>query len=119
MAEFPRLKTQAVMQYPACRAVQFRNQTVRFLDGSEQCYRDFATPLRTWTVRLDLLDERELQHIDEFFQATQGQFGSFVFTDPWDGQEYPDCSLDQDELGLTFREELHGSTHLIVRENRR
>jgi phage-related protein len=93
MTIFPQLKTGAVAQYPMVRRQEFRNQTVRFVDGSEQRYRDSAGVRQSWQVALSGLDEHELAAIEEFFVVNQGSFGSFQFTDPWDGQVYDDCSL--------------------------
>jgi Conserved hypothetical protein 2217 (DUF2460) len=118
MATFPKLKTNAVAQYPATRALQFRNQVMRFLDGVEQRYRDASGPLHRWTIRLEQLDEGELAAIDNFFASNQGRFGSFAFVDPWDGTAYPDCSLSSDDLDLTAVAEMKGQTSLTVVENR-
>ena len=118
MASFPRLKTEAVMQYPAARSLAFATEVVRFVDGSEQRYRDFGAPLRRWTIRLDLLDEAELTALEEFYTAQQGAFGNFSFTDPWDGREYADCSLEQDQVEIVLAGERRGQTALVVRENR-
>src|ERR1700677_1084263 len=93
MATFPPLKTSAVAQYPAIKALRYQNQIVRFVDGNEQRYRDSAGPLQRWTIRLDKLDETELAAFDNFFLSNQGSFTSFVFIDPWDGTSYPNCSL--------------------------
>jgi hypothetical protein len=118
MATFPALKTRAVAQYPAQRALEFRNQAVRFLDGTEQRYRDSAGPLHRWVIRLDELDETEMAGIANFFEQNQGCFGSFAFTDPWDGTEYPSCSFASDSLGLQSKDEMRGTTSLTVMENR-
>jgi hypothetical protein len=118
MTTFPKLKTEAVMQYPGVKALRFQSEIVRFVDGSEQRYRDAASALHRWTVRLDLLDERELSALDEFFEANQGAFGSFAFIDPWDGTEYPDCSLESDSFEFTLTGEMRGQTKLEIRENR-
>jgi hypothetical protein len=93
MATFPILKTGAVIQYPATRQSRYQNQALRFLDGTEQRYRDCAGPLLRWQIPLSLLDESELAAIEQFFEDNQGAFGSFAFTDPWDGTAHPDCSL--------------------------
>jgi hypothetical protein len=119
MARFPRLKTNAVAQYPAARTAAYRNRALRFIDGSEQRYRDRGGPLHRWEIRLEQLDETEMAAIDEFFSANQGRFGSFAFTDPWDGREYPDCSLASDELEMISAGELQCATSLTVVENRR
>lgn len=119
MATFPNLKTNAVAQYPARKDLRFQNQTLRFLDGTEQRYRDSAGPLRRWEIRLDQLDEGEMAALEEFFAANQGTFGTFAFTDPWDGHEYESCSLETDGLDLVASAEMRGSTSLTVIENRR
>jgi hypothetical protein len=118
MADFPLLKTGSVMQYPAASAIRYSTQTLKFVDGSEQRYRDFPAPLREWVIRLDLLDETELKGLEQFFLDQQGQFGSFEFTDPADDTVYPDCSLMIDDLNLTVSGERRGRTAMVVRENR-
>ena len=118
MANFPILKTTAVAQYPAVRYVQFRNQTVRFVDGTEQRYRDASGPLHRWGIKLSDLDESEIAAIEEFFEANQGAFGSFAFTDPWDGQMYSNCSLTGETLDVRAQAEMRGGTTLTVVENR-
>ena len=118
MANFPKLKTDAVMQYPAARRLRFACQVVRFVDGGEQRYRESGGALRSWEIRLNLLDEAELAALEEFFAANQGAFGSFAFTDPWDGTEHSDCSLDRDSFALLLAGEMRGATSLMVRENR-
>lgn len=118
MAVFPSLKTGAVMQYPAARSVQYSNHVVRFLDGAEQRYREHSAPLHQWVIRLDLLDERELSSLEQFFLDAQGAFGSFSFTDPWDQAQYPDCSINQNSLDFELAGEMRGLTTLVIEENR-
>ena len=118
MATFPALKTGAVAQYPAAKSVRFSNQTMRFLDGTEQRYRNSAGPLRRWVIRLDKLDENEMAAIEGFFAANQGAFGSFHFTDPWDGVEHDDCSVESDVMIMHSISEMRGATSLVVRQNR-
>jgi hypothetical protein len=118
MAAFPKLKTNAVAQYPATKAIQFKNQALRFVDGVEQRYRDSAGALHRWTIRLDQLDDTEMGALDNFFIANQGSFGNFAFTDPWDGTAYPSCSLSSDQMYLASLEELQGNSTLTIIENR-
>jgi len=118
MATFPLLKTQAVTQYPAAKRLAYRNQVLRFVDGTEQRYRDSAGPLHTWAIRLADLDETEMATLEQFLQATQGRFGSFSFTDPWDGTVYPNCSLASDAGTFTLQETMRGRASLTVVENR-
>jgi hypothetical protein len=118
-ATFPILKTAAVAQYPARRTVRYQNQVLRFIDGGEQRYRDCAGPLHRWEIRLAQLDEAELAALAAFLETSQGAFGSFAFTDPWDGAAYPDCSLAADDLALTLAGVMSGSASLVVMENRK
>ena len=118
MSTFPKLKTSAVAQYPATRSFRYQNQALRFLEGVEQRYRDSAGPLHRWEIRLAALDESEMAAIEQFFADNQGRFGSFAFTDPWDGTVHPDCSLASDELDMTWQAEMRSTTSLTVVENR-
>lgn len=115
---FPTLRTNAVAQYPATKSLHVQNQVLRFLDGAAQRYRDSSGPLRQWEIRLDQLDEGEMAAIEQFFTDNQGRFGSFTFTDPWDGQAHPDCSFASDELGLVSLAEMKSRTAFKVIENR-
>src|SRR4051812_27739574 len=119
MRTFPTLKTGAVAQYPAAREFEFTNQVLRFVDGSEQRFRLSGTVLHRWEIRLDSLDETELASVEEFFYQQQGVFASFSFQDPWDGTEYPDCSIEADTVTLESLAELRGRTFITIRENRR
>lgn len=118
MASFPQLKTGAVAQYPATKVTRFRNETVRFLDGKEQRYRDAAGPLHQWVIRLNQLDEMEMGALEQFFEANQGRMGNFAFTDPWDGTRYANCSLSADSMLLESLAEMRGEVSLTVVENR-
>jgi len=106
------------MQYPAKRTLQFNTDTIRFLDGTEQRFRNNPSVLHRWTIQLDLLDEFELETLDRFFLTNQGRFGSFSFTDPWDGTVYPSCSLAADSFEFQLRAEMRGKATLIICENR-
>ncbi len=117
MLRFPRLRTGAVMQYPAQRDIVFSTHVVSFLDGSEQRFRDLPTALRRWVVRLNLLDEVELTAVDSFVTQVSGRLTPFVFVDPWDGREYSNCTLDADELTLAHANAGSGRTTITVRQN--
>ncbi len=118
MADFPTLKTGAVMQYPAERELRFSTEVLQFVDGSEQRFRGYGAALRRWMVRLDLLEDAELKRLETFFDASQGALGTFQFTDPWDGTVYADCSLEEDEMAIEFNAEQQARTALVIRENR-
>ena len=118
MATFPALKTNAVAQYPAQRSLRFQNQALRFVDGTEQRYRDSAGPLHQWEILLDELDDGEMAVLEAFFAANQGAFATFPFTDPWDGRTYPNCSLASDTLDVVHNGEMRAGARLTVMENR-
>ncbi|MBZ5581830.1 MAG: DUF2460 domain-containing protein [Acidobacteriia bacterium] len=118
MATFPKLKSAAALQYPAERRVRHQNQALRFVDGTEQRYRDGRGALHRWEIPLSQLDESEMAAVEKFFEANQGAAGSFEFTDPWDGKVYPNCSLESDVVELSATGEMSGATRLTVVENR-
>ena len=118
MADFPTLKTGAVVQYPAERELRFSTEVLQFVDGSEQRFRGYGAPLRRWIVRLELLEDAELKRLEKFFDALQGALGNFQFTDPRDGAVYADCSLEEDEMTIEFNAEQQAKTTLVIRENR-
>lgn len=118
MPDFPQLRTQAVVQYPARRQLSFVTQVVSFLDGSEQRFRQWPTSLRFWTIRLDLLTEEELWAFRDFYRSQAGQAQSFRFVDPWDGLEYLNCTLDTADFEATLRGEGRASLTIVVREAR-
>jgi hypothetical protein len=115
---FPTLKTGAVAQYPATKTNQFASFVVRFLDGGDQRYRQFPAPLRRWVIRLDMLDETELNALEQFFAAQEGSFSTFSFVDPWTQSTVTNCSLDQDTLQYAVLAELRGTAQLVVVEDR-
>ena len=117
MNAFPKLKTGAVAQYPAGRALVHATEVLRFLDGTEQRYRTRAAAGRRWTIHLKLLDETEVARLQEFFITEQGRFGSFSFEDPWDGSVHADCSLEDDNFEVELLGETRGRLVLVVKEN--
>jgi hypothetical protein len=118
MADFPQLRSGAIAQYPAHKTTLYSTSILCFVDGSEQRYREYGSALRQWRIELDQLDESELARIESFFISQQGIFGEFSFVDPWDGTEYPNCSLEDGELALRYIREGKGQTSLVIRQNR-
>jgi len=118
VASFPALKTGALAQYPSDRTKRFSTLRYRFVDGSEQGFPGFGTPLRRWVIRLELLDEGELARLEEFFMEQGGRAGSFSFTDPWDGAVYTNCCFENDTMTADYRESGDGRTSIVVKENR-
>jgi hypothetical protein len=116
--EFPKLRTGVVAQYPSVKEIAFRTNVSRFLDGTEQRFRTVKGPIHRWFIQMSQVSAEEMADIEEFFDAAQGSFGSFSFTDPWDGTEYPDCSLDTVSFVAKAATEWRWASQLIVRNNR-
>jgi len=91
MATFPTLSTGAVAQYPLGMNTSQGTQVIRFLDGSDQRYLTQSRALRQWEIRLDLLNEEEIQQLEAFFISQQGDYSAFVFPDPYSGADVPNC----------------------------
>ncbi len=115
--EFPRLKTNALAQYPAERHLRRRNRVLEFVDGTEQRFPLGAGTRKRWVLRLSQLDEGEVATLAEFFEEQLVQLGSFSFRDPWDGTVYPDCSFESDALSLRWEDESGAGGHVVIREN--
>jgi hypothetical protein len=115
MATFPTLlKTGAVAQYPLSRTVSLSTLAVRFLDGSQQTYQLSGAGLRSWTLRLDLLDEAEVSAVIAF--AEQIGTGTFSFTNPVTGETAAKCVIAGKQLETSLVNELHGKATLGIEE---
>jgi hypothetical protein len=114
MPDFPVLKTGVAVQYPLGQSVRFQTQTVEFLDGSRQRYALQGKPLRNWTLKLALLDDRELRAVVDFVESVGS--GSFLFTDPVSGDAGIRCILAGESFESVVTGEMTGQTTLIIRE---
>lgn len=93
MASFPLLSSGAVTQYPAALATSQGAQVIRFLDGTDQRYLTQGRTFRQWQIKLNLLNESEIQQIETFFAAQLGDYSSFTFPDPFSGTSVPNCRI--------------------------
>lgn len=93
MATFPLLSTGSVAQFPAGLTSGQTAEVIRFLDGSDQRYLMQKSMLRQWQIRLDLLNETEVQQIEGFFISVQGDYATFDFPDPFSNTIVPSCRL--------------------------
>ena len=118
MVDFPSLSTGAITQYPSERRTGYGNTVLRFVDGSEQRWREQGSYTRRWVLRFSLLNETEAATLTRFFEAQAGRAGHFSFQDPWDGTVYADCSFEQDALPVDFIGEGRSSAVVTVRENK-
>ena len=117
MADFPMLKTGAVVQDGSLTAVRFGTRVVHFADGAEQRFRDRRGPRRRWFIRLELLTDEETSALAQFLDARQGRHGRFSFFDPWSEVEYSDCSLESDTQELDLREHARGAAAIRIMQN--
>jgi len=118
MNSFPRLKTGAIFQYPATRALGYKTCVLKFVDGSEQRFREYAAPVKRWAVRLDLLDEAEMAALENFIASLEGRSGEFSFTDPWDETVYEHCGLAEDSPITEAGDLERGRAFLVIEEKR-
>lgn len=91
MATFPLLSSNAVTQYPAPLALVRAGRIVRFIDGSDQRFIALGKTLRSWQIKLSLLNETELSQLEIFYEAQAGEYSLFDFVDPFSGSTVPNC----------------------------
>ncbi len=111
---FPALSSGAVAQYPLERQASYRTETVRFLNQAEQVYQDVANAVRRWTIKLELLNAREIAALRDLFEANRGRWGTFSFTDPYDSVLYSNCAFADDQFPIENTDAgLYGQTLTI------
>lgn len=98
MTAFPLLSSGAVTQYPMPQTSGQAVQVIRFLDGSDQRYLMQGRTFRQWEIQLSLLTDSEMQQLEAFFAAQQGDYTSFVFPDPIGGTNVPNCRFGNPSL---------------------
>ena len=116
MATFPVLSSGAVAQYPTALVAGQAAQVIRFLDGSNQRYLTQGRMLRSWEIRLDLLNESEIQQLETFFALLEGDYSPFVFPDPFTGTSVVDCRLGAPTIVSDYLEVDISSTSFWVIE---
>ena len=116
MPQFPKLKTGAVAQYPATREQRYSTEVEKFLDCTEQRYRNFPSSKRRWSIALNLLDETETARLTNFFEQQQGRLGLFDFEDPWTGTLVLQCRFGEDQFPVQEESESRCALQLTVEE---
>jgi phage-related protein len=116
MATFPTLNSGAVTQYPMSVTYGQSVQVIRFLDGSDQRFLNQGRQYRKWQIRLDLLNESEMNQLEAFFLAQQGEYSIFDFPDPLSNQTVSNCRLGTAEITGDFVGVDRGSSTLWVIE---
>ena len=114
MASFPKLKTDVVAQYPVVRESRFSTVVKRYLDNSEQRFRDVRGVRRRWVVALGKLNESEAAALMNFFVGQQGRSTSFDFDDPWTATTISGCRFEDDRLPVNSNGELDLGTEVTI-----
>ena len=116
MAEFPKLSTGSLAQFPATRTKAFRTEIIRYVDGSDQRIALAGKPVVRWSVPLRRLNAAEAAAVRTFFLQQRGQAGTFSFTDPWTGALHPQCCFENDALSIQAAAEGDLRTVLVIRD---
>lgn len=119
MSDFPRLRTGAVMQYPAERKTQYGTFVTRYVDGAEQRYSERAEPIQTWVIQLNLLSDEEMFRLQEFFMEQEGAASGFRFVDPWNGVAYENCVCGEPDFRWEWLDEDRSRGRLLIRNGAR
>ena len=116
MIAFPLLSSGAVAQYPAPMVTGQAVEVIRFVDGTDQRCLTQGRQFRRWQIRLHLLNGAELQRIESFVAAVQGDYSIFDFPDPFSGADVPNCRLGGPGLATEYAGVDAGSTSVWVIE---
>ncbi len=116
MSTFPLLSTGAVAQYPLARSSSYAVEAIKFLDGSQQRCLTRGKTLRRWLIALQQLSEIELSQLEQFFDAMQGSFGTFTFSDPFTGQAVPNCRINNPAVVTEYLASGNGKAALLIEE---
>lgn len=116
MATFPSLSSGAIAQYPLVFGVSQGTSVIRFIDGSDQRFLIQGKQLRSWQIRIELLNDNEMAQLEDFFDSQQGTCSTFTFPDPISGTEVPNCRLASAELTTAYAAQGSGSASLWVVE---
>ncbi|HMF74216.1 MAG TPA: DUF2460 domain-containing protein [Bryobacteraceae bacterium] len=116
MADFPLLSSGAVMQYPASLVVGRPAHVIQFIDGKDQRFAARGIRLRSWQIKLNLLNEAEIAALEAFFEAQAGEYGSFTFPDPISQTSVPHCVFGAPVFATTYLSTDIGATSFWVLE---
>lgn len=116
MATFPTLSSGAITQYPLIYGVSQGTSVIRFIDGSDQRFLIQGKQLRSWQIRLELLNDSELEQLERFFDSQQGGYSTFIFPDPISGLDVANCRIGSAELTTVYGAQGAGSASMWVVE---
>ncbi|MCC6261965.1 MAG: DUF2460 domain-containing protein [Bryobacterales bacterium] len=100
MPDFPEIGCHAVAQHPASFEILAPVVIQRYVDGGEQRFPAGFPMQRSWTIRLQRLNEADAARVTGFFESVAGRATSFRFRDPWTGVWFETCWFKSDALAL-------------------
>ncbi|HEY1947438.1 MAG TPA: DUF2460 domain-containing protein [Bryobacteraceae bacterium] len=116
MANFPLLSSGAVVQYPTPLVVGRQAHVIQFVDGSDQRFAARGIRLRSWQIKLSLLNETEIAALEAFFEEQGGEYQTFTFPDPISQSSVPNCVLGSPTFITNYLSVDIGSTSFWVLE---
>ena len=116
MTTFPTLSSGAIVQYPLVTGLTHNTSVIRFLDGADQRFLSQGKQFRSWQIKLDLLNDSEMDQLEGFFDSQQGSYSPFTFTDPISGVAVPNCRIGVSELTTVYQGVDAGSASVWVME---
>jgi hypothetical protein len=72
--------------------------------------------MRTWQIKLDLLNEAEMHALETFFTEQMGVYSAFSFQDPYTGTTIPNCRFADGMLPSEFFGVENCATNITVIE---
>jgi hypothetical protein len=115
VTSYPVLRSGRSAQYPSDFERQEESGVLRFVDGSEQRY-TVRRARRRWVLRYRDLEEGELRRLEEFVISQNGGSGTFSFTDPDSGIEYPACRIGAEPVVLRSEGRQRNAAEIVVLE---
>src|SRR4051794_29704383 len=116
MATFPTLSSGAITQHPLIAGVSQNTSVIRFMDGADQRFLLQGRQLRRWQIKLELLNDVEMDQLEAFFGLQQGPSSPFSFNDPVTGLAVPNCRIGVSELTTVYQGLDAGTASLWVME---
>jgi hypothetical protein len=89
---------------------------IQFLDGTDQRFAARGIRLRSWQIRLTLLNEAEIAALEAFFEEQSGEYTPFTFADPFSAMNVPNCVLGSPTFVTNYLSADIGSTSFWVLE---
>ena len=114
MSVFPKLKTGVVAQYPALREGEFSTAVSRFVDSSEQRFRDGRGLRRRWVIPLSQLTRVSCSGWPYFSRNNRAKPGALILRIPGPAERVAGCRFEEDQLEALAHGEFDGRTEVTI-----